>query len=801
MWRDVIEGKLAPDDQLLEIGLAVVGATVRRAPHRERHLDRRNLAEVEIRAQMRDRGPFRPVAGLGIAFESLGQEGREALAGRPEAAPEARNGPDALVDLEPRRGLPRVGEIDIRAEVETCRLVLHGRRGMRDQIGVEQPLDLRPERAGGEFVLRGDDVERHHGIRLHPHHAAARPLDGGRMPLALRPQVASVADQDRGLFGERKRDLVRCARPDHEGDPEPLEGRGDVGQAFEEERVMPGIGLGIGDAARPRQAERDDDRKLELVRQRDGMVERRVPLRPHRLLHPVLDVTPALTRRHVLQDRDPGRLGHWCSPSWRTLDRTVPDRQVTSPTARSRRRPALAAGPRPAYPRASSGAALAHLVFVAPPYLGHMNPMAALARELGRRGHRATYAGIADSEPLARRAGAFDFVAIGRTTHPTGTLPGLLRRIARADGVLGLRGVIRDVAAMTSALLDDLPPVLREMGADAIVCDGTEAAGGLVAEHLGLPVITVANALPLNREPGVPPEFVGWAYDASPKALERNQAGHRVADLLMGRQARVIAGAAERWGLPARRTIAGCLSPLAQMSQLVSGLDFPRADLPEHFHYVGPLRDAAAAGSPALVLPPDDGRPLAYASLGTLFGGRFRTFRRIASAAKTLDLRLVLSHGGLLTETQAARLDGADVHAFVPQDVVFAKAEAAILNGGLNSVMDALARGVPIVALPMAFEQDAIASRLVRSGAGLAVGRWSRSAKRIAAALDRVLTEPAFRDAAGRLSTDIATAGGTVAAADIVEAVLRSGRSVTRADAAAFARSRASRPAPIAAGA
>lgn len=428
---------------------------------------------------------------------------------------------------------------------------------------------------------------------------------------------------------------------------------------------------------------------------------------------------------------------------------------------------------------------MAHLVFVAPPYLGHLNPMGALARELVRRGHRATYAGIADAEPLVTRDGSFGFAPVGKRSHPSGTLPKLVSRIQAASGLLGLPGVIRDVADQTEAYLRDLPPLLREIGADAIVCDGTEAAGGLVAEHLGLPVVTVANALPLMiPEPTVPPEFTPWRYDPSPWGVKRNQAGHRVADLLMGRLGRVIRDTAEEWRLGPRRTIASCLSPFAQISQIVPGLDYPRRELPEHFHYVGPIRDPAPGAPAGFALPPDDGRPLVYASLGTLFGGRIATFRRIAAAARAVDVRLVIAHGGRLGEREVAALPGASVHAFVPQDLVLADAKAAFLNCGLNTVMDALGRGVPIVALPIAFEQDAIAARFVHAGAGVRVGRWSRSARRLARALEQVLGAPSYREAAGRLAAEIGRGGGTLAAADIVEEVVRTGRPVTRADAA-----------------
>lgn len=422
---------------------------------------------------------------------------------------------------------------------------------------------------------------------------------------------------------------------------------------------------------------------------------------------------------------------------------------------------------------------MTHFAFVAPPFLGHANPMLALARELVRRGHRATFLHMADAAPLVMGEG-IAFRAVGHDTHPPGTLTGIRRRMATIRGLWGLAGVIRDVASTTDMLCRDLPAALRAIGADAIVADQTEAAGGLAAAHLAMPIVSVANALPLNREPGVPPPFTSWRYDPSIWGIERNLGGYRVSDFLMRGPSRVISGHAAAWGLGALRTIEDCASPLAQVSQTVAGFDMPRAALLQVFHHVGPLRDPAG-GNRGFRLPEADGRPLVYASLGTLQGGRVAIFRRIAEAARRLDCRLVIAHGGALTAAEVATLPGRPaVHALVPQDVVLREASLAVLNGGLNTVMDALTHGVPVVAVPIAFEQGAIAARLERAGAGRSVSRRLLTAGRMERAMREVLGVASDRTRARELAREVARGGGVALAADIVEIVARTGRPVTR---------------------
>ena len=415
---------------------------------------------------------------------------------------------------------------------------------------------------------------------------------------------------------------------------------------------------------------------------------------------------------------------------------------------------------------------MAHLGFIAPPLPGHLNPMAALARALVARGHRATFVHQADVERLVSGDG-IGFRAVGRESHPPGHLSREVDRLTRLDGVRGLRPMIRDTARATDMLCREVPAALRELGVDAVVSDQMEAAGGLVAAHLRLPWVSVANGLMLNREPDVPPAYVGWGYDPTERGRWWNVGGYKVVDWLMADVHAVVERHARAFGLPGRRTIEDCFSAAAQVSQAVPGFDFPRRALPEGFHYAGPLRDPDPPEADPPPMPPDDGRPLVYASLGTLQGGRAHLFRRIAAACRDLDVRLVIAHGGRLSEARAASLPGQPlVLPFVPQRALLRHAAVAVSNAGLNTILDSLSRGVPVVALPIAFEQGATAARLARTGAGEVVSPRFLTTRRLRATLERVLTRNSYRERAASLRDEIEAAGGTARAADIVEAVL-----------------------------
>jgi MGT family glycosyltransferase len=294
-----------------------------------------------------------------------------------------------------------------------------------------------------------------------------------------------------------------------------------------------------------------------------------------------------------------------------------------------------------------------------------------------------------------------------------------------------------------------------------------------VAERLGLPFVTICNALMINRDPVAPPPFTPWTYHDTWWARARNRVGYIVSDRITKPITDAVATWRREWKLPALQSPDESFSRLAQICQMPRDFDFPRRALPPVFHYVGPLRGSLPRPIP---FPWErlDGRPLVYASLGTLQNSREALFRTFAEACRGLDVQLVISHGGGLTPDEASRLPGAPlVVSYAPQADVLGRAALTITHAGLNTVLDSMANGVPVVAVPITYEQPAIARRVEWAGAGRAVPLSGLTPDRLRDAVTSVLKDPACRAAAQRLSAATKQAGGTRAAADIVESVCR----------------------------
>lgn len=412
-----------------------------------------------------------------------------------------------------------------------------------------------------------------------------------------------------------------------------------------------------------------------------------------------------------------------------------------------------------------------HFGIITPPVPGHLHPFGAHGRELIRRGHRATVFHMPDLCPQAATED-LDFVAIGKEICPPGFLGHSLSHIGQLHGLGALRFTISQICTTTEMFFRCAPNAIRAAGIDALLVDQTEPAGGSIADHLGIPFVTICNALALNREPCVPPPFSPWSFGSSAVAGLRNCFGYSFGDWVMSPVRRVVARYRREWKLPPLASHDDSFSKIAQIGQQPPAFDFPRRDLPPCFHYVGPLRSPNRHTTP---FPWEklDGRPLVYASLGTLQTGKRQIFECFAEACLGMEVQLVIAHGGALDEAAARSLPGKPIAvAFAPQRELLARASLTISHAGLNTVLDSLSFGVSVIAVPITFEQPAIASRLAWCGAGCVLPLAKLSPIRLRTTIAEVLNSPKYKDSATAVQQSIEQAGGAPRAAGLIEEVL-----------------------------
>ena len=227
------------------------------------------------------------------------------------------------------------------------------------------------------------------------------------------------------------------------------------------------------------------------------------------------------------------------------------------------------------------------------------------------------------------------------------------------------------------------------------------------------------------------------------------------------------------WGLKPFHRPEHALSTVAQITQLPEALEFAVAIKPAGLHYTGPFVDHQQRLVVEFPWDRLDGRRLIYASLGTLHNGAERLFRTIAEACAGLDAQLVLSLGGGLDPAQLGALPGDPVVVrFAPQLELLKRASVVITHAGLNTVLESLSEGVPLVAVPLGNDQPGVAARVKARGAGVVVSRRGLKPAALHKAVRQVLENGSYRAAAQVLQKAIREADGLNRAADVIEQAL-----------------------------
>jgi MGT family glycosyltransferase len=307
---------------------------------------------------------------------------------------------------------------------------------------------------------------------------------------------------------------------------------------------------------------------------------------------------------------------------------------------------------------------------------------------------------------------------------------------------------------------------------DALVLDQADYGLGLVPMHLGMPYVHISNALHLDFSGNTPLCTFDWPHQTTPEALARNQAGVRGFMQAFEPVTSVAHAYAVQVGLNIDWT-----DPLATMSQLAwltqtpKEFDFESPHWPFQFHYTGPLHDGLGRIKSDFPWHRLTGEPLVYASMGTLQNGLESVFSAIAQAVEPRSgMQLVLSIGPSLDSKQISSLPAnCIVVNNAPQVELLKRSTLCITHAGLNTTLESLTQGVPMVAIPVSNDQPGVAARITHTKTGAYVPIQEMTASRLSALIDEVLSNPEYRQNANNMKQVIAETNGLEKAADLLE--------------------------------
>ncbi|WP_454644936.1 glycosyltransferase [Bradyrhizobium liaoningense] len=352
-----------------------------------------------------------------------------------------------------------------------------------------------------------------------------------------------------------------------------------------------------------------------------------------------------------------------------------------------------------------------------------------------------------------------------------------------------------------SAYAADIRDEIRRGPTDAVLSLDVLFGAALGAEASDVPLALLSPHVSLRTLPGMPPATSGLGQPKTPQErAEVDVANAAVSRMLNSflpllNRARVDLG----------------LAPLADVMHLFDradrlllatsrAFDFQADALPYNFRYVGPLLDVPnwskvahpssrqAATWPASSMRSGRRRVLIACSTGAQ--GQRDLFQRVVNAMGMLEIDAIATTGPNLKVSDLRAPQNVQLISGAPHDLIMKDVSAVVSQGGHGTVTRSLLNGLPQLVLPMGRDQAANAARVEARGAGLRLPPTA-SEMEIAAAVDRLITEPRFTTTARFLGEAIKVDIDRSCLVDEMETIAAAGRRMRRPSPATTALHRA----------
>ena len=374
-----------------------------------------------------------------------------------------------------------------------------------------------------------------------------------------------------------------------------------------------------------------------------------------------------------------------------------------------------------------------HITFLTLPAAGHVLPTLPLVEELVRRGHRVSYSGGGDLAEAVTAAGATPISLNRERLRMQAPTPD-------ADVAEILIGGLHQVRAVLPVLAEKL----TADGPDLLCYDALTPYGPLLARKLGLRAVMTVPIFAGNEHVDVQSLLVPPTFGPDHP---------RMAEYLAERDK-----VATDFGVPAGDYPAELNLVFIPREFQLRGETFD-----DRYRFIGPSLGRRADA--------DDWRPPAgadrvlFISLGTVANDRPDFFARCVTAFGGSDWHVVMAVGGQVDPATLGEIPANfQIAPHFPQPTVLKHATAFLTHTGMNSVMEALIRQVPIVAFPQTPEQTANAERARELGLGTIT-----DLDRLRETVDDVAHDRSIRDNLAAMARHIDAAGGPKTGADAID--------------------------------
>lgn len=383
---------------------------------------------------------------------------------------------------------------------------------------------------------------------------------------------------------------------------------------------------------------------------------------------------------------------------------------------------------------------MARFAFIVPPLTGHVNPTLSLGTELLSRGHEVGWISLDPTLGDKLPAGG-QLLLVTHEEDSREYLDQITKK--NVSGIESIKFLYEEVLIpLNRFMYAGINRILDSFNPDAVINDHQLFAGAIAAYNRNLPYATSVTA---------------------PAAIKMVEDLPGVHDW----EVKQIVGLQQELGIAGDAPIV--LSD--KLTLVYTSKDFfGHMDTPDHYKFIGPVFNNRH------IVPPFNWeklsqrgiQPRVLVSIGTTFDHAYKKefFGKVIAALGGEEMTVIVVSDESLFDTWP---DNFIVQPRVPQLDLLPHLDGVVCHGGHNTVCETLSHGLPLVVIPIAYDQSHVAGQVVQAESGIRLNFKRFKATHLKEAVWGILQNPAYREAAQRIQDSFERAGGAAAAADQLE--------------------------------
>lgn len=418
---------------------------------------------------------------------------------------------------------------------------------------------------------------------------------------------------------------------------------------------------------------------------------------------------------------------------------------------------------------------MARILICTHPFMGHVNPALVMTRKLVQSGHDVRFYTGAKFKAKVEAAGAVYVPMKQARDFDDANVEAAFPERSKFKGVeqfkFDVKHVFIDAAAGEVA---DMRELFTTWMPDVVLSDLAFVGAMVMYEHGEIPAWAVFNVTVLGLPSrDVPPFGLGMLPDYSMMGKLKNLLLSFMAEKVVFRE--VNAHVRQKFielGI-APRPFAPMFSPMLYLQPTVPAFEYPRTDLPDSVHFIGPLLPDLK-GDHALPVWWNDvvnsTKPVVLVTQGTL---ATHSEDLIVPALQALADEDVLVVATVDPNTLNIPVpSNVRMEKFIPFDKLMPHVDVMVTNGGYGGVTIALAQGVPVICAGNTEDKAEVGNRAAYTGVGINLKTNQPTPQQVNAAVKTVLLNSQYKVKAMRMQEEFAKQDGASEAVRLVEQLL-----------------------------